>query len=79
MPKNDIQTDIVSSKGKILKTYDPADGKINQSLTFYCKPTATASQIQAVAVALDDLFDRGMQSIDPTSQLLQQVEITGAN
>lgn len=79
MPKNDIQTDVVSSKGKVLKTYDPTDGKINQTLSFFCIPTATASQLQAVAMALDEVFDHGMMSIDPTAQLLQQVEITGYN
>lgn len=79
MPKNDIQTDIVSSKGKVLKSYDPTDGKTNQNLTFYCKPTATASQLQAVANALDDVFDKGDTVIDATAQILQQILITGAN
>lgn len=82
MPKNAIQVDIVSSKGKIAKTYASEDNIKNQTLSFYCKPDATASQIQAVATALEDVFKQSSGTasrIDATAQLLQQVEITGQN
>lgn len=79
MPKNDISVDVVSSKGKIAKIYDPTENIKNQTLTFYCKPDATASQLQAVAGALENVMKQGTTRIDATAQLLQQVEITGQN